>query len=561
MHSPPATILQPILRAVRGTMHLFLAACTMLLLGCEPPPRPPVKGPAAAEKRSQNPAPRGAELPQSSLQERLRGNVLLEFNVQIPIDLWDAYYIQGNHVGYSHLHVEPTEKQDEVRYTVTERLRYRQGTRLIDSELVQTALETNAGRLKSFTASYRQGEERSSVEGTVRGNEILISSTIGQEQVTRTVPWSPNYGGLFALEQQLLESHPASPGEKISLKVLAPVVYEVGELEMEAMGKSMVSFVSGKNELLTELEIRSAIAGNPNLVSYAWVDEEGRIKKRFIPSVKLFVERTSEEIAKNIPDPTAAAEETGPSARYPYLTLSLDKAIERPLELVLCGFQVRTTEPLDVASQLEGIPEQFVLRQEKDAFRLAVGRGRTEGVSAPPPDSGDREPGPIIQSDHPAVQQLALSAAQVDARGTVKELARLTREKLRVLEMQGEFLTASEALEQGRGDSTEHAVLLAALCRVQGIPSRVIAGLVYEDGELGPQMRYQMWTLVYLEGNWVHVDSMLLEPFAPADRFGIVSDDLSSGLSTRLTSDLSLLIPKLRLTLAGVKYAPEVDAP
>ena len=56
------------------------------------------------------------------------------------------------------------------------------------------------------------------------------------------------------------------------------------------------------------------------------------------------------------------------------------------------------------------------------------------------------------------------------------------------------------------GDCSEHAVLLAALARACGIPSRVAIGLVYVEGAGG--FGYHMWTEMYLSGTWVPFDAV-----------------------------------------------------
>ena len=58
------------------------------------------------------------------------------------------------------------------------------------------------------------------------------------------------------------------------------------------------------------------------------------------------------------------------------------------------------------------------------------------------------------------------------------------------------FATASEVARKKAGDCTEHSVLLAALGRALGIPSRVVTGLVYAD-EFENQkdvLVYHIWT-------------------------------------------------------------------
>jgi transglutaminase-like putative cysteine protease len=74
------------------------------------------------------------------------------------------------------------------------------------------------------------------------------------------------------------------------------------------------------------------------------------------------------------------------------------------------------------------------------------------------------------------------------------------------------FATASEVARTKQGDCSEHATLLAALLRTQGIPSRVVSGVVYVDAFLGADniFGYHMWTQALLDVNgrrqWVDLD-------------------------------------------------------
>lgn len=62
------------------------------------------------------------------------------------------------------------------------------------------------------------------------------------------------------------------------------------------------------------------------------------------------------------------------------------------------------------------------------------------------------------------------------------------------------FASASETARTREGDCTEHAVLLAAMLRADGIPSRVVSGLIYADRFAGERniFAYHMWTQALL---------------------------------------------------------------
>jgi len=77
------------------------------------------------------------------------------------------------------------------------------------------------------------------------------------------------------------------------------------------------------------------------------------------------------------------------------------------------------------------------------------------------------------------------------------------------------FATATEVVRSHKGDCTEHGVLVAALLRANGIPSRVAAGLIYADQFAGGKdiFAYHMWAqaLVPVNGKptWVDMDGTL----------------------------------------------------
>jgi len=76
---------------------------------------------------------------------------------------------------------------------------------------------------------------------------------------------------------------------------------------------------------------------------------------------------------------------------------------------------------------------------------------------------------------------------------------------------------ASDVLRAGRGDCTEHAVLLVALARAAGIPARGVHGLVYARYEDGADALYwHAWVEVRSAGEWIAVDPTFGQPVADA---------------------------------------------
>ena len=90
-------------------------------------------------------------------------------------------------------------------------------------------------------------------------------------------------------------------------------------------------------------------------------------------------------------------------------------------------------------------------------------------------------------------------------------LADKARPHLGNIDFAGHF-SALETLDRHAGDCTEAAVLLAALGRAAGIPTKVASGLVYSrqryHGVANVFMPHS-WTLAYVEGRWRSFDLAL----------------------------------------------------
>lgn len=70
------------------------------------------------------------------------------------------------------------------------------------------------------------------------------------------------------------------------------------------------------------------------------------------------------------------------------------------------------------------------------------------------------------------------------------------------------FASASDAVRSREGDCTEHAVLLAAALRADGIPARVATGLVHcpIPGTSQTGFAWHMWVQALVSGRWLDLD-------------------------------------------------------
>jgi transglutaminase-like putative cysteine protease len=74
------------------------------------------------------------------------------------------------------------------------------------------------------------------------------------------------------------------------------------------------------------------------------------------------------------------------------------------------------------------------------------------------------------------------------------------------------FASASETAVNREGDCSEHGVLLAAMLRADGIPSRVASGLVWIDW--ANAFGWHMWTQALIDGHWIDLDATLDQTYS-----------------------------------------------
>ena len=118
-----------------------------------------------------------------------------------------------------------------------------------------------------------------------------------------------------------------------------------------------------------------------------------------------------------------------------------------------------------------------------------------------------------LQSDHPRIRAIAATYTRSSGSATQKMegLAARTQRLMPRVEFGGHY-SALETLVRGAGDCTEAAVLLAALGRAAGIPTRVASGLVYSRDayhRIGNVFMPHSWVLAYVDGEWKSFDAAL----------------------------------------------------
>ena len=160
-----------------------------------------------------------------------------------------------------------------------------------------------------------------------------------------------------------------------------------------------------------------------------------------------------------------------------------------------------------------------------------------------------------LQRDDELVQKHANRAAAdaTDPGEIAQRMETYVREKLNKKNFSTAMASAAEVARNLEGDCTEHAVLLAAMLRAKGIPSRVVVGLVYADRLFA--FGGHMWTEANLNDKWIPLDATLGLNGIGAAHIKLADSSLSDDGPAAISgfAPLMMVIGKLKLEVISAE--------
>ncbi len=255
----------------------------------------------------------------------------------------------------------------------------------------------------------------------------------------------------------------------------------------------------------------------------------------------------------------ALAEPKGPGPEVLVKTfVTPDKPIKRPGHAKAVRLRVRVRE--GVMPPLPSAGAQRVLPGDGDASAiLEIDLGENL-----PADAGDavnplyRESSAMIDAGYPLIQLMAKRAARRagdSALARAEAMRELVHDHVTEKDLDTAFASASETARTKTGDCSEHAVLLCAILRADGIPARVATGLVYVQWFLDERdiFGWHMWTQGLIDGAWVDLDATLDRRYHAAHVL-TATTSLDQGLVGADLAALVQLMGNLEIEVLEVKY-------
>ncbi len=467
------------------------------------------------------------------------------------LDEWSEVYMAGGKVGYAHSTM--TRKGDLIRTATTIKMRIGRVDQPIKIETVQRTTETLAGVPVFFSSDLNASVLMTSMNVTVKNGRVtIVSSQYGMEQ-TQTFDFSEK--ALMTWGQQresILRGF--KPGTEYELEVYAPELRLDGPVTATTRVGEWEEFDFGKKRRQGQrvTVVMTTPFGAMELTS--WVDKNGWPLKAKVPAPGL-----GDMVILATDQATALADFVPPEM---FLSTVIEaKQRINPKSTRLIKYRIRTTKPDVELGEFPTTGMQSSTKNEDGSIELVIKRQSHKPTEpralaradSTPPRAEDLteylERNLMINTADPKLIELAKRAAggATDPFILGDKLRRFVTDYVKTKSLNIGFATASEVCRTKEGDCSEHGVLLAALGRLNKLPSRVVVGLVYVPflGSRRDVFGYHLWTQFYIDGRWIDFDAAMRETVCSPTHIAFATSSLKhiglADLSLHLLSKIGAI--------------------
>ena len=461
-----------------------------------------------------------------------------------PIDLWYEIYLGDTKVGYVS---DTMQKEGDIIKSRNEFvMQIKRGDVGVEIVVEQETKEKVSGELIDFARETKMAGMHMLKKGRVEGNELVVHEKQFNAEKESKYPFDPDAGMDWGIRKQLLENGFEEAGKAYELKVYSP------DMGLKAPIKANVVCLGTKliqvgEEKIQGYEVDMELKGPYGAMkTKSWFDKDcvALRAEMNMGGLNISMIQVPKKIAKKMEMET---QEILFSSVVP-----LNATVPKREKNI---FMMEMIKGKWTAKLYEG-SGQKVERVDEQSVRVIVDHStkKKKGVQ-------EIDVKPFLASNiYLDTEDLLIQKLAKKGKGKAKEpneiAKKLTKFVFRYVSEKNYgvgFATASEVARNKEGDCTEHAVLLAALGRVLGIPSRVVTGLVYANEFEGKKdvLVYHMWTQFYIDNEWVNLDSALGLVKCPADRIAFSVDSMEEDAMASVNPVMEL-INNLKVTIQPV---------
>lgn len=431
---------------------------------------------------------------------------------QLPRETWEIQYSGNSPVGFFHriVAVSKTMGDQVLRIELESRVRVIKNGEPIEQKLSFFTFEKDNGELISFDGTMEVGDEKRTFQGSVSNGRLRVKTIVDSKVTDTEIEWKPEYRGPFAVDQSMVRQ-PLQPKETRTLKYLDPIQMKLVSGLIEADDYIQTPVFSGETQEL--LEVRSSsTSGELGLQTLLWVDRKGETNKSYYREMDLRSFRCDPSSARvlNTQADLNSIEVSKLALFGPVENLSQSpRTVFRVTHRKLDPFKMFSSRATQRVRSVDAQTIEVTVIASGESQELLKGTAQ-DSPANPEYLAASR----YIHTDSPQIQRMAellLSGANRSSQDAVKYRVMAFHsglvKRLPVKAFDKVVGTTDDVIRSPEANCLEHAILLVALCRANGIPARVASGLLFNSSESAPAMVYHSWAEFHDGEHWIPVDS------------------------------------------------------
>ena len=418
-------------------------------------------------------------------------------------ETWQVIYLAGQRIGYSRSTVETIGSNESaiVKTTSDTFMTIKRFGQTLVMKQALTTEETATGELQRFRFEMANPPAMSSItSGKINGQELALTQEVNGKPKTTTQHWQEGVKSPV-FQDRVLKDNPLKPGEIRTFEAFVPEFAKVGKTTMKAFDLTETKLLNGKPEKLFKVGVSNSLL--PGFTMETFLDAHGeavKVSSTMLGSAMEIYVVSQAEALKAIEGAELDLAVGTLIKVKPLLKGHGSKRIDYKVSIV-------GQDPSDVipAGDTQTLRKIDAESTELTVISIPIPRQASVGKAA----DEYLESSQYLQRDDELIQKHANRAAgdAIDPGEIAARMETYVREKLTKKNFSTAMASAAEVARNLEGDCTEHAVLLAAMLRAKGIPSRIVVGLVYADRLFA--FGGHMWTEANLNDQWIPLDATL----------------------------------------------------
>ena len=460
---------------------------------------------------------------------------------------WRSVYIDGVKVGHGYFERKFDGDNITIEESLTVKIR-QPGSPFLKVTIEIVTKEAIDGNPVYFRREVDTAKINAITEGRFINNRVFLQTKLNGELETSEVLLDTPVLFPEAQRRKLTSEEPL-PDTVINYYAFDYSSFEPVSVETTILGTEILNIMNSETRLTKVAQKTQFPGGRTNKIT-AYLNED-RVPQRIITEllgVETILERTSKSQALSRSRSFDHMERS--LIRSPYVLT--DKALKSAIR-----FELQSKD-----GSVIQLPETFEQHVRKSGAVVEVDICKRCGRETAPTRSELEtylQPNIWLQSDHPDIQKLAKKSTRntTSSREKMEKLTRTVNRKMRGEIFFIGYASALEALQSGRGDCTEYALLLAALGRAAGIPTRVASGIVYSQERFhGRRWVFvpHAWVQAWIDNRWESFDGALDDFDSSHIVFGVGHGDQPSFVASMHNVD------NIKITTAGMLVKPATNS-